>query len=222
MDKDKTSWTGLSRYALALPLFAFLLFSGNAWSAKSTLVKQDTSSKTKITTKSVSKDDEKVFTEVEQLPVFPGGEDALMKFLSTNIHYPASAAEKRIEGRVILRFIVRKTGEVSDVEVIRGLSPDCDQEAIRVISMIPKWPPGRQNGRDVSVYFTIPLKFMLGHPGVVKTQLVIIDGVESTHEAMRDIKPDDIESMTILKDSSGVSVYGEKGKNGVIIIRMKK
>jgi len=222
MNKKKTSWTGLSRYALALPLFAFLLLSGYAWSVTSALVKQDTTSKTKTTTKSVSKDDEKVFTEVEQLPVFPGGEAALMKFLSTNIHYPLSAAEKGIEGRVILRFIVRKTGEVSDVEVIRGLSPDCDQEAIRVISMMPKWTPGRQNGRDVSVYFTIPIKFMLDHPGEVKTQLVIIDGVESTHEAIRTIKPEDIESFNILNDSSAVANYGQKGKNGVIIVKMKK
>jgi len=244
MNKEKTSWAGLCKYALALPLFAFLLFSGNAWSEKSTVEqksstavnssdsnkeikeatnsKQDTSSEIKITTESVPQDDEKAFTTVEQIPEFPGGEAALTKFFSTNIHYPASAAEKRIEGRVILRFIVSKTGEVSDVEILHGLSPDCDQEAIRVISMMPKWTPGRQNGRNVPVYFTIPLTFIIGNHGTVKNQLVIIDGVESTHEAIKNIKPEDIESFSILKDSSAIAAYGEKGKNGVIIIKKKK
>jgi len=240
MNKEKTSWVGLCKYALALPLFAFLLFSGNAWSEKSTLeqkspteikstgsvkeITEVTNSNEAIATKSqktVTPDNEKALTGVEQMPEFPGGEVALMKFLSTNVHYPTSASEMGIEGRVILRFIVSKTGVVSDVEIIRGLDPACDQEAIRAIYMMPKWIPGRQNGRDVPVYFTIPIKFTLNR-GAVKNQLVFIDGVESTHEAMNNIKPEDIESLSVLKDSSAVSVYGEKGKNGVIIIKKKK
>lgn len=241
MNKEKTSWAGLCKYALALPLFAFLLFSGNAWSEKSTVVQTSsteikstgsvneitdvTNSKQAIATKSQKKDtpdDEKAFTEVEQMPVYPGGEEALMKFLTTNVHYPTSASELGIEGRAIIRFIISKTGVVSDVEVISSLNPACDQEAIRVISMMPKWKPGRQNGRDVAVYFTLPIKYQLSKRGTKNSQLVFIDGVESTYDVMNKIKPEDIESFSILKDSSAVSSYGEKGKNGVIIIKKKK
>ena len=105
--------------------------------------------------------EEKPMVGVEQMPEFPGGEAELMKFLSENVHYPTSASEMGIEGRVILRFVVSKTGEVSQVEVIRGLDPACDKEAVRVVKMMPKWIPGRQNGRNVPVYFTLPIKYQL-------------------------------------------------------------
>ena len=105
--------------------------------------------------------EEKPMVGVEQMPEFPGGEAELMRFLSENVHYPTSASEMGIEGRVILRFVVSKTGEVSQVEVIRGLDPACDKEAVRVVKMMPKWIPGRQNGRNVPVYFTLPIKYQL-------------------------------------------------------------
>jgi len=108
--------------------------------------------------------EEKPLVGVEQMPEFPGGEAELMKFLSENVHYPTSASEMGIEGRVILRFVVSKTGEVSQVEVMRGLDPACDKEAVRVVKMMPKWIPGRQNGRNVPVYFTLPIKYQLNKP----------------------------------------------------------
>lgn len=105
------------------------------------------------------KEEEKPLYGVEQMPQFPGGEEELMKFISDNLRYPAAAAELGIEGRVTLRFVVSKTGKVSDVEVIRGLDPSCDKEAIRVIKMMPDWIPGRQNGRNVPVYFTLSVLY---------------------------------------------------------------
>ena len=243
MNKEKTSWAGLCKYALALPLFAFLLFSGNAWSEKSTLeqkssteikstgsvkeITEITNSKQAIATKFQKKDtldNEKPLATVEHLPEYPGGVEALMKFLSANIHYPTTSAELGVEGRVILRFTVSKTGDVYDVVIVRGLDPACDQEAIRVVNMMPKWKPGRQNGRDVSVYFTLPLKFDLNRDAE-KILLVITDGVETKstqREAYNNVKPEDIESISILKDSIATVVYGEKGKNGAIIITKKK
>jgi TonB family C-terminal domain len=105
--------------------------------------------------------EEKPIYGAEQMPTFPGGEEELMKFIGNNLRYPTSASEMGIEGRVTIRFVVSKTGEVTNVEVIRGLDPACDKEAIRVVKMMPNWIPGRQNGRNVPVYFTLPVLYRL-------------------------------------------------------------
>lgn len=104
---------------------------------------------------------EKPFTTVEQMPQFPGGNAALLKYISGNIKYPTIAAENGIEGRVIVRFVVTKDGSISDVTVLRSLDPSCDKEAVRVVKSMPKWIAGMQNGRAVPVYFTLPVVFKL-------------------------------------------------------------
>jgi len=107
------------------------------------------------------KEPEKPFVSVEQMPQFPGGQTELMKFISSNLKYPTIAAENGIEGRVIIRFVVGKDGSVSNIEIQRGLDSSCDKEAVRVVQMMPKWIPGKQNGRAVPVYFTLPVLFKL-------------------------------------------------------------
>jgi protein TonB len=97
----------------------------------------------------------------EQMPQYPGGESALLNFVYKNLKYPASAVKDKIQGRVILRFVVTKTGEVDKVEVIRSLQPDCDKEAIRVVKMLPKFTPGNQSGKPVSIWYTMPITFKL-------------------------------------------------------------
>lgn len=109
----------------------------------------------------VQEEEEKPFVGVEQMPQFPGGERELMSYLSKNIKYPTIAAENGIQGRVTLRFVVSKTGDITDVNVIKGLDPSCDKEAIRVVKSMPKWIPGKQNGRNVPVYYTLPVSFRL-------------------------------------------------------------
>ncbi len=104
---------------------------------------------------------EQVFTHVEQMPQFPGGDKAMMEFLGRNIKYPVIAQEQGIQGTVVLRFVVGKSGEVGDVEVLRSLDPSCDKEAIRVVKSMPKWVPGKQNGNPVLVYYTLPVRFKL-------------------------------------------------------------
>ena len=104
---------------------------------------------------------EKPFEVVEQAPKFPGDVAALMKYLSSNLKYPTVAQENGIEGRVIIRFVVSKTGEISDVSVVRGFDPACDKEAVRVVKSMPKWIPGRQGGVAVPVYYTLPVIFKL-------------------------------------------------------------
>lgn len=101
------------------------------------------------------------FTVVEEKPLFPGGEDAKSKFFMNNLHYPDSAVKNMIEGKVFVSFVVEKDGSLSNVKVIRGIGGGCDEEAIRVIKMMPKWKPGRQKGVPVRVQMIAPILFML-------------------------------------------------------------
>lgn len=109
-------------------------------------------------------DDEKdvVFVVAEKMPEFPGGQQALFKYLSENVKYPEIARENGIQGRVICQFVVNKDGSISDIEVIRsGGDPSLDKEAIRVIKSMPKWKPGMQKGTPVSVKYSVPINFRL-------------------------------------------------------------
>jgi protein TonB len=101
------------------------------------------------------------FTIVEDKPLYPGGQDAMLKFLGDNLKYPKIAKEAGILGVVIVQFIIEKDGTVGEVKIVRGLGGGCNEEAIRVVSMMPKWTPGRQRGKAVKVTFHIPLKFSL-------------------------------------------------------------
>ena len=104
---------------------------------------------------------EQVFTAVEQMPQFPGGDAALMKFLSSNINYPQVAMENGVQGRVIVQFVVTKNGSVGEVKVIRSVDRDLDKEAIRLCKSLPKFIPGKMNGHDVNVWYTLPITFKL-------------------------------------------------------------
>ncbi|HEY4785302.1 MAG TPA: TonB family protein [Bacteroidales bacterium] len=100
-------------------------------------------------------------TFVEQMPSYPGGQDSLMAFLRKNIQYPANASEMGISGKVILQFVIGKDGQISNINVLRGIGGGCDEEAVRVVKLMPKWVPGKQNGEAVPVYFTLPIVFNL-------------------------------------------------------------
>ena len=104
---------------------------------------------------------EEVFTVVEQMPQFPGGEAALMKYLQSHINYPPMAAENNVQGKVVVQFVVDKTGRVGEVKVVRSVDKDLDREAARVCKSLPKFTPGRQNGHPVSVWYTLPVFFKL-------------------------------------------------------------
>ena len=104
---------------------------------------------------------EQVFTAVEQMPAFPGGDAELMKYLSSHINYPPMAMENNIQGRVIVQFVVTKTGKVGEVKVVRGVDRDLDNEAVRVVKSLPDFIPGRMNGQAVNVWYTLPVTFKL-------------------------------------------------------------
>lgn len=109
----------------------------------------------------VEEDANKVFLVVEQQPEFEGGYEAMMNFIRKNMRYPASARRMGIDGTVFVSFVVGKDGTINDVKVIRGISADCDKEAVRVVQAMPPWKPGKQNGKPVFVRFNLPIKFKL-------------------------------------------------------------
>lgn len=104
---------------------------------------------------------EEIFRSVEQPPAFPGGDAALMKYLSSHIQYPTMAQENNIQGKVVVQFVVEKDGHVGDVKVVRSVDKDLDREAVRVCKSLPKFTPGRQNGQAVRVWYTLPVNFKL-------------------------------------------------------------
>ena len=106
-------------------------------------------------------DDNKVFDVVEQKPQFPGGDAALLKYIGENIRYPAAAQENGVQGRVVVKFVVTKTGKVGEVQVVRSKDPDLDREAVRVVKNLPAFIPGKMNGHAVNVWYTLPVTFKL-------------------------------------------------------------
>jgi len=106
-------------------------------------------------------EEDKVYQVIEQMPQFPGGEQELLNYINKNIKYPVIAQENGVQGKVILRFVVSKTGMVDRVEVVRPLDPACDKEAMRVVKSLPKFIPGKQNGVNVAVWYTLPVTYKL-------------------------------------------------------------
>lgn len=174
---------------------------------------------------------EPVFTVVEEMPEYPGGMSELMKFIAQNIKYPADALQGKVEGRVIARFVVCKDGSISDIEIMRSVSPSLDAEAVRVLKLMPKWKPGRQRGRAVPVKFTVPVTFRLEKPktdaaspsvsALPKDVAVFVDGKRIGEKEFAAINPKQIELIKVIKDKSKLSEYGVTDKNGVILIKMK-
>jgi protein TonB len=106
-------------------------------------------------------DEGKIFTVVEEMPTFPGGEEKLFDYLRKNIKFPPVARENGIQGRVFVTFVVDKDGKVKDAKILRGIGGGCDEEALRVIRNMPDWKAGKQNGRPVSVQYNLPVNFTL-------------------------------------------------------------
>lgn len=163
MNKKRTRTTGRIKYALFAPLTAALLLVSNIEAVARTT--ERIAEKVSITfteeiqaTPTIDQDDP-VFQVVEQMPEFPGGMGECLKWLQANIKYPKEAKEKGEQGRVIVQFIVEKDGSITDVKVVRSVSPILDAEALRVISSMPKWKPGMQRGKTVRVKYTIPIMF---------------------------------------------------------------
>lgn len=114
-----------------------------------------------VKTEAQTEPDDKPFDVVEQMPEFPGGQEALMQFLRQEVKYPKEAEEKGLQGRVVVRYIIEKDGSISEVEIVKSVNEYLDAEAIRVVNAMPKWKPGKQKGEPVRVKFTLPVTFRL-------------------------------------------------------------
>lgn len=221
---------------------------------------------------------DQVFEIVEEAPEFPGGMQAMMEYLAKNIRYPAKAHEANVQGRVITQFTVGKDGAIRDAKVVRSVSPELDAEALRVISAMPNWKPGKQGGKAVATRFTVPVVFRLTgdapeEPTVVnavglkvdgnvpmgtvtdvkeylrkgyRTQinyelgdkpsdskvvirgslnpLIVIDGVEKGVGAdkLQAVNPQDVKSIEILQPENAIAKFGDRAKEGAIIVTTKK
>jgi len=179
-------------------------------------------------------DKNKVFMVVEKMPVYPGGDVAMFIYLGQNVRYPVEAQKNGIQGRVICQFVIDFTGAIDSVKVVRSVDPLLDAEAIRVIKGMPNWTPGEQRGEKVRVKYTLPINFNL--QGGTKTTnkqismsdpknppLIVLDGeIMPANFNMNNLKPENIDKIEVLKDASATAAYGDKGKNGVIVVRTKK
>lgn len=167
----------------------------------------------------------------EEMPEFPdGGTAGLMKYLAANIRYPESAKKAGNQGRVIVQFVVCKDGSITNVSTLRGIDPALDAEAIRVISAMPKWKPGRQKGKEVDVKYTVPVMFRLPDGSQSASSkaaddgnmpLILVDGREYTEELSK-LPSSSIAFMKVLLGDEGVAQYGEKARHGVIKVTLKK
>ena len=224
---------------------------------------------TKVEVEETEEPQEKViFQVVEEMPEFPGGMGEAMKFLAKNIKYPVAAQQAKIEGRVIVQFVVERDGSISDIHTMRSVSPELDAEAIRVVSLMPKWKPGKQRGKAVAVKYTMPIMFRLQSPAPKneeaasilhinlkvdkdadsdnvdlvknhlrsrytgtkvhgaegKSPLIVVDGEVKGNgtDILSKISPDQIQSISVLKNEAAKAEYGDKAKDGVIKITTKK
>lgn len=162
MNKTKSPAQKLIKYLLVLPL-SFALITLNSCMDKEKEIDETSASETRAASPEETPEvpQEEVFVVVENQPEFPGGNAALMKFIGDNVKYPVEAQEKGVEGRVITNFVVEKDGSLSDFQVVRGIDPLLDAEALRVLQTMPNWEPGKQRGENVRVRFTLPVVFRL-------------------------------------------------------------
>jgi TonB family protein len=167
--KRSASWT-LVKVMAAFPAFFAVLFfftagSVNNLSAQDTQQKTRTAEEQKAVTQEKPKAEEPVFKVVESMPSYPGGQEAMINFLASNIKYPEEARTKGIQGTVFITFVIETDGSVTHVEMLRGIGGGCDEEGVRVVSSMPRWTPGKQKGNLVRVQFNLPIKFALEAKG---------------------------------------------------------
>ncbi|SEO88450.1 TonB family C-terminal domain-containing protein [Mucilaginibacter gossypiicola] len=180
LQKNKSHRTALVKYGLSAPLFILMMVLSSATINNSDTITVINTKADKVFSTPASKvteitideppkperpvaalDTSPVYTAVARLPEFPGGLEAFGKFLSTNIKYPAAAREQRIQGRVIITFIVEKDGSLSSERIVRGITDDLNNEALRVIKLSPNWKPGMQGNRPVRTQYSVPISFTL-------------------------------------------------------------
>lgn len=180
-------------------------------------------------------DTTQVYQAVEQMPQFPGGSNGLMTYLRNSIIYPQEARDANIQGKCFVTFVVDSNGKIKDARVQKSSGNEVlDKESVRVVESMPRWTPGKQNGKNVAVQYTLPIMFRLQGSPQPKTNkdmllldkespLLIINGAvyEGNAGIINNIKEEDIESINVLEEEAATKLYGEKGKYGAIMLELK-
>ena len=233
LQAPSSGWKRLSWLAI-LPFLAGTMFLCNPVRAKvvsadlpETVLSETAPAALPDTTKGLP------YSQVEVKPTFQGGNAGeFAKWVNENLKYPQTAKDAEVQGRVVAQFVVGSDGKVGDVKILRGVHPDLDAEVVRVISSSPDWTPGYVKGEPVKVTYTFPVVFKAKGDAAPKTNtiqirgekadsvLVILDGKEGPK--LKDINPETIESMNVLKGETAIEKYGQKGRHGVIEITSKK
>ncbi|MDD4777095.1 MAG: M56 family metallopeptidase [Fermentimonas sp.] len=183
MNKTKSSSLKLAKYLLMLPIFFILIAANSSYAGVMEQSMQETGMQEPPPVK--KEVTEEIFVVVEEQPEFPGGMEAMMKFLGDSIRYPAIAKEKGIQGRVICNFVVMNDGSIADVSIVRGVDPVIDAEAVRVLESMPDWKPGRQRGQAVNVRFTLPVVFRLSSEDDIQSDLLTDDDRKKMAEGQK-------------------------------------
>ncbi len=185
-------------------------------------------------------DTTQVYQVVEQMPQFPGGSNGLMTYLRNSIIYPQEARDANIQGKCFVTFVVDSNGKIKDARVQKSSGNEAlDKESVSVVESMPRWTPGKQNGKNVAVQYTLPIMFRLQGAPQPKTNkdmlllnkefnkespLLIINGAvyEGNAGIINNIKEEDIESINVFQEEAATKLYGEKGKYGAIVLELKK
>ena len=175
------------------------------------------------------------FSDIDKLPEFPGGQQKFYEYVGSKFKYPAEARKKGVTGRVTLRFIVEKDGSLTDIRILREPGMGTGEEAVRVLQNSPKWKPGMNKGEPVRVEYTLPIQLNLAAESNDEPEkksslelrgpnspIYILDGKEIDKLTFENLDKNEIQSVSVMKDESAIVKYGNKGKNGVIEITMKK
>ena len=174
---------------------------------------------TKVEVEETEEPQEKViFQVVEEMPEFPGGMGEAMKFLAKNIKYPVAAQQAKIEGRVIVQFVVERDGSISDIHAMRGVNPDLDAEAIRVVSLMPKWKPGKQRGKAVAVKYTMPIMFRLQSPAPKNEEAASIQHINLKVDKDADSDNVDLVKNHLRNRNTGMIFHGPENKSPLIVV----
>ncbi len=190
----------------------------------------------------------RVYDIVAEMPKFPGGNHELMSFIEKNKVYPAVAIENGVQGRVVVAFVVEADGSLTDIQVVRSVDPSLDREAVRVVSCMPKWIPGKEDGRALAVRYNVPVSFridpyadltsdvkdgkkrnkpatgfyIVGLTNLDMNPLIIVDGKPVDPTVFTQLSISDIDTFEVVKNPLTLMKYGDAGQYGVILITTKK
>ena len=156
------------------------------------------------------------------MPQFPGGMGEAMKFLAKNIKYPAVALQNKIEGRVIVQFVVKENGKVADLKVVRGVTPELDAEALRVVGLMPDWIPGKQRGKAVAVKYTMPIMFRLSSPAPKEEAASAPSMMHlNVEKGASQANVEKVKSQ-VRSQVNGMAVRGAEGKSPLVVVDGKE